>query len=306
MPYAKGLFKLSLGASVAGATVLKADVFTFTGNVNSGWRVNGNWDEPNWPEDGDTAIIPANKTVCVGCDDSENHSECTDIQVALTGVVEIEGAEDNYSLTLHENSTVDGEIIFTGSGMDTSPKLIIAESLTITSSGTSVARIRGGIDHDGLSYGEILDVDGATLTIDSTVTVQGAITVRAPIVNEGVFLVNHAADTMTLSDDAKDGASTGKWKVTAGDLIVWSNVTVTGSAKWILKGDPGVSSITIQTGADVDSLSGDLDQTGGWFYIGSDFCTTGDITLKSVEVGEDAKLQVKFGKEATFNAASCP
>lgn len=306
MPYAKGLFKLGLGASVAGGTVLKADVYTFTGDINSGWRVNGNWDEPDWPEDGDTAIIPANKTVCVGCDDSQFDSACTDIQVASTAVVEIEGVDDDFSLTLKANSTIDGQIIFTGSGM-AAPKLSIAGNLTISSSGDGAARIRGGIEHDGLSFGMITSVGDSVLTIASGFTIQGAVSVDAKAVNQGLFLVNHASDTMSLDGgNEKSGTSTGKWKVTAGELHVRPDVTVAGGAKWVLKVDPETSAIVIHCDVTINDLTGDVDQTGGTFRFQSDFCTTGDVTLKSVAASEDPHVSVEFGKTATFNAASCP
>lgn len=300
MPYAnKWFLTIGFAMAVAGAAPLKGDVFTFTGNVNNGYHVNGNWDKPNWPDGDDTAVIPANKTCCVGCTDSQTDDECHDFDVASTAVIELHSF---YKLTVFANSTLEGEIVFQNAGEEFSPALAIGNPLTISRGTSTIARIRGG--HDGLSRGQITGAAGDTLTIANGVTVQGAITVRAQVVNEGVFLVNDGADVMTLVDEVKDSTSTGKWKVTAGKLGVYC--TMTGGARWILKGAPDNSTIEIQTGAIVNDLSGDVDQTGGLFYFGVDFCTIGDITVKSVEVDEDPHIFVKFGKTATFNKGSCP
>ncbi len=286
------LFAVGLVAAPAGA-----DVFTFEGTINNGWNVDGNWDIPGYPDDAnDKAIIPSGEMVCVGCPDSTGPSLCGDIQVDATAVGAIEIWGEGTTLTISKDSTVNGVILFKGIIVKFRPSLELRGDVEITGSGTISAA-------GNLTPGSIWSVNGAKkLTIPNGFTIKGSIAINTALENNGLVLVNDADDILWLGDGAKSGGSSGKWKVTAGELHV--DCEVTGGAKWILKGGQSTSFIRIESGAVTDALSGDVKLEGGTFQIDDTFCTIGDITATAG--ADEPMIKVKWGTTATLNAVSCP
>ncbi len=289
---------------VADPTLAEDYTFDPPSGDTGGWNVVNNWKDSNGERTGypdspeDNATIPSGKTVTVGDDPREN-STVGAIVLENGGTIEL---YEYFSLTINDNSTINGDILFKSCGIDFCASLTIGEPLIVTGNG----RIRGGLNHHDLTPGYISGAQGDTLTIASTFTIQGAIEIKAELINNGVVLVNHAYDTLKLTEWPKIGESGAKWKVTDGKLYVQCQVT--GGAKWILKGGQSSSLIFIKNDDDTNTsnLSGDVKLTGGTFRIDKTFCTTGDITATaSTNEDNDPMIKVKQSTTATLNASSC-
>ncbi|RJP40515.1 MAG: hypothetical protein C4547_02605 [Phycisphaerales bacterium] len=298
----RAYFCILLGAVlVVGLSAAPAlgETYTFTGAIDCGWNVKGNWNPTSgYPGSGDTAIIPASKTVCVGEDEkSPGNSDCGELVVDdTTAIVDI--YDQGGTLTIESAAEINGEIRFRGQPGEFGPALHFGGDIAIE--GTGIIR---GDNASGLVLGRITGAAGDVVTIPSGFTIKGSISIHAELVNNGLVLVDDENDTLQLLTNLKSGGSTGKWKCTDGTLFV-GFCTVSGSAKWVLKGDVQTSELHFASTGTTDSLSGDFDVTGGTFRIDTPLCTSGDITVKAG--ANNPKVIVIRNTTVTFNNPSCP
>lgn len=278
-----------------------------TFQVSSGfWDDTTNWDQGHKPQPGERAVIPSSGTCYIGADDHEEAD-----QFHIEGVLVI---PHNGSLTITEDSTIEGTISLQGGGQTSRASLLVGADLTITGDGGVIDMVKGSlIDDDG--------TDTHTLTLAGSCTgsaqrscslvVHGHGHIRATLVNDA-FVV---ADTdyncggrggdcfLRLMENSKSGS--GYWIAeSAGGPPGWLYVEAetSGSGTWLLVSDEEAK-IKIDA---CTSVSGNVLVTHGIFDVDDDFCTTGVLTFDSVGATPTSPvIDVAASATAEFGVSAC-
>jgi hypothetical protein len=263
----------------------QATTYTFTGDVDSSWSTQGNWDPTDGPPDGDdVAIIPNGETVHV-----DSNEECGKLQVESGGTVRIFG---EFRLTITDehiqlDSVVDGAIRFWRDGDDDVGTLRIDGDVTITGNNGVIV---GGDNHNSLTGGVIDGTDSsATLTLNQTgggLRVLDEIEIKVELINNAQVGAETKGDTLTLSTNGKLGS--GVWFAQGSTLKV--DTQVTGAGNFLV----GSSNTT------------------GVLDVNDNLDVSGALTIRgyTTEVGEAySTIDVASGKSAKFHvctSVSCP
>ena len=288
------LVLLSVGALALVPTVATAQP-TFIFDVTSGnWHTRENWDPTSGPpQAGDRAIIPSGKTCTI---DTANQ-EALVVEVIGTLIIKGKTLSMLPTSTTSPSMKVNGTVKFEKPGQ-TTPKLIHNEAnipfpppfkIFTDNAGTLVAD--GAAGHEGI----IEETNTSILDVQSGVTIKGSISVDGiGLINDGLFLVDNASDTMFIGGtsvgllsvgsgtfEVSDGdmfirrlkpnaeTFTGKLIVSGGTMTFTTHVGSTGPSEAKVE----VSGGTLLFEADWQSLGG-LDFTGGTIKVAANETAT--------------------------------
>jgi len=287
------------------AAALGGDTFTFAA-TDGDWGNHLNWSGPenDFPQEGDIAIIPADKT----CHVANNYRHCEILRVYADGVLIIEAP---YWLKIgdsSENTTsiIGGEVQLEGDGSNRAGLKVNVGSVALDvgeSPGNAMIRTTSGT-------GELSTccIPGdQVLTVGAGITVKGNMLIDVSIENNGEFKVDSAGDTMQIDQvggyDEPEITGTGDFTVSAGTLqfddcyLAQDNYT-----DWNLSG--GLIQLTEQcdlyglmnpyTGCDIYMSGGELCVQN---IVDSAFKTTGYFEMTGGTLDLDDSFGVSGGFE---------
>lgn len=318
--------KLHIASLTAGACLLSApaglaDSFTFTANGRSSGIFNeeDNWvdefNDPGIPGFDDDATIPSGKTCTMEDRDEWVKSITVETGGSGDGVLTICSGR---KLTLSEDSTVDGQIVFDScvpvAQSEACPLGAIHLGQTLTIDGIGV--IEGHLNTSdtgcdpGFIRGELTGQANKILTLGTTtahaLTVVGHIEIKVETINYALVGADRSTDVLKLSTHGKTGRTGGVWFCDNGTLYVSIEVkdeSSTNTARWEMDED-AASSAVIQINTACDELTGEFEIKNGTLDVNANLCTSGILTLQSVS-GSQPKIDVAASTSAKFSQG-CP
>lgn len=216
----------------------------------------------------------------------------------------------NGKLTLTDASNTRSRINGT---LELKATLYIADSHTIRGDGGNIAMSGFGLI-DGPSN-KTLTIDGVGSTRATSLTIHGSGEIKAALMNKAYIVADRAGETLYLDENPKDSTTAGHWMAEGHETatLYAHTAEIRGGGWWELIDTS--STITRLGRIWVDpccvNLSGEVINLNGELCVGSIFCTTGDLTIRSVgaplsqPVVHTEKLSGYPDPVATFAAGSC-
>lgn len=252
---------LALGVILVTGTVAQA-ARTFAQNTQDGTTLKYHWSEPtNWSDDtlpvaGEEAIIPEDTVATVDTSDDTAIAGYLTIQqdTGTGGIVEIAAGK---KLTLDGDDTARTSTIAAGAflylrGNDSFLE-IKDDNHTFSGSGRIVGQ------HNNA---EVNRASTETLTVDTNMTMSGAMQMKLSVVNNGKI----------IADDSR----------TSQDTLELFSGTFTGSGEYRAVQSFGTSDATMKfaSGITATGLTGDFTlSVNSVMDVDEDVCTTGDLTF---------------------------
>lgn len=292
---------LALVVLVVGLVAVPATAtdYTFTGGSGR-WDIETNWSPNGEPDENDNATIPYNQNPYIP--DNYTTAKCRTLTMAVSGGTRSSLSINSGAILTVGNggtlaSTVDGDIII-GAGTLPYGSLRIDGTHTIAGEGgtielkekSSIIPLTGSSDLliiAGDSGCEEYPDDPAC-----SLVVFGTGTIKVPLDNRA-FVVARNGGTLKLDDYDMTGTSAGHWIAETngqngeGTLAVGTDIS--GACHWLIEADsPGTIFIGhADVGAGCVAASGPVTLKSGLLLVpdGSNFCTSGKLTWKSVSVG---------------------
>ncbi len=293
---------LALVVLVVGLVIVPATAEDkeFTGGTGAAWDVQGHWYPSGIPTENDNVTIPYNQGPYIP--DNYTTAKCRTLTMEVSGATRSGLAINSGAILTLGNggtlsSTVDGDIIV-GAGTLPYGSLRIDGTHTITGEGgtielkekSSIIPLNGGNDLliiAGDSGCEEYPDDPAC-----SLVVFGSGFIKVPFDNRA-FVVARNGQTLKLDEYDMTGTSAGHWIAETngqngeGTLAVGTDIS--GACHWLIEADsPGMFAIgNSEVGAGCVTASGPVTLKSGLLVVpdGSNFCTSGKLTWKSVSVG---------------------
>lgn len=193
--------------------------------------------------------------------------------------------------------------------LDLSATLYIADNHTIRGDDSGDIVMSGYGLIDGPSN-KTLTIDGVGGTRATSLTIHGSGEIKVPLMNKAYVVADNGYQPLILTTTNKDSTTAGHWMAEGDEnalLWIYAASTITGGGWWELIDDSYTATIMgkIWVDSPCPSLSGDVVNKNGEMCIGNIFCTTGDLTLKSVgEVPSEPYIHVFLEHEAHFAVPS--